>query len=396
MKKVLVIGDGQLGLMMAEAAARLGIVLDRVSPERGELFRGTGRMPELLAQGWCAEEYDVVTAEREHLPDNALLDRLREHPGFGAASAIEQIADRRTQKALLDELGIATACWATPRGRDDIGAFLRLHAPRAIVKAARGGYDGRGQWRVGRGADAPDPALHPQGLIIERAVAFARELSLVGARFANGRQLFYPLVQNHHADGMLRCTLAPATVSPAQQQRARAMLGTVMESLGYVGVMAMELFDEAGELLVNELAPRVHNSGYWTLAGAGVDQFDLHLRALCELPCVEPAHAGCTVMLNLVGTGFDPRWLAQPGARLHWYGKEPAPGRKLGHLNLHAPDAEQLGRVVGALLPMLDDAHGQGARHALALLQQDSPGGVPEHANRLIAFRVKNKVRFAI
>ena len=368
MKRVLVIGDGQLGLMLAQEAAGIGIELDRLCPERGLRYRGTGRRPEAVPQGWCADEYDVLTAEREHLPQNALLERLRGHPGFHAIHAIDLIADRRTQKALLDQLGIATAEWCVPQSREDVERFRANAGPRVVAKAARGGYDGRGQWRIGRAADAPDPREVGVGLIVERAVCFERELSLVGARFADGRMVFYPLVQNSHARGMLRFTLAPACVEAAMQQQAESMLGKVMDALDYVGVMAMELFEEAGELLVNELAPRVHNSGHWTQAGAAISQFGLHLRAICELPCTDVRASGSTLMLNLVGADFDPRWLDIAGASLHWYGKEPAPGRKLGHINLHAASRNDLPWSLCALLPALDDAHASSAGDALTLL----------------------------
>lgn len=368
MKRVLVIGDGQLGLMLAGAAARLGVELDRLSPEGCVLYRGTGRASEPLRDDWSAEEYDIVTAEREHLPECALMERLRAHPGFGAAATLATVSDRRSQKALFDRLAVPTAEWIVPRSLRDIEGFLRAHDSRAILKAARGGYDGRGQWRVTVDGPIPDPREHPAGLIAERAVHFQRELSLVGARFADGRTAYYPLVQNHHADGMLRCTVAPAETKPAQQRCAEQMLGAIMRELDYVGVMALELFEEDGRLLVNELAPRVHNSGHWSQAGAGVDQFELHLRALCGLPPGVHAPCGFTVMLNLVGTGFDPRWLGVAGVDLHWYGKSPAPRRKLGHLNLHASGRAELAGVIRRLLPLLDEAHASAARDALATL----------------------------
>jgi 5-(carboxyamino)imidazole ribonucleotide synthase len=146
------------------------------------------------------------------------------------------------------------------------------------------------------------------------------------------------------------------------------MLGRVMQALGWVGVMAVELFDEDGSLLVNELAPRVHNSGHWSQAGAVVDQFELHLRALCGLPCPDLRRPGIAAMLNLVGVPFDPRWLGDAGVSLHWYGKAMAHGRKLGHLNLHAEDAAGLAVALRRLLPLLDEEHAAAARHLLQLL----------------------------
>lgn len=370
MRRVLVIGDGQLGLMLAGAAARLGISLDRMSPEAGLLYRGTGREPEVLPPHWDADGYDVVTAEREHLPDNAWMQRLARHPGFGARAAIAELADRRSQKALLDRLGIPTAEWRVVHGEEDLQALLERFGAPVVVKAARGGYDGRGQWRFGvAGAVPPPPALYGQ-MIAERGVAFRRELSLVGARSADGSLAFYPLVENRHRAGMLRSTVAPARARPVAQQRAEAMLGRILRALDYVGVMAMELFEEDDVLLVNELAPRVHNSGHWSQDGAPVDQFELHLRALCGWPLPEAPEPATTAMLNLVGCSFDPRWLSLPGVRLHWYGKEVREGRKLGHLNLRARNEADLARQLDGLAPWLDADHALAAREAAQALRE--------------------------
>jgi 5-(carboxyamino)imidazole ribonucleotide synthase len=194
---------------------------------------------------------------------------------------------------------------------------------------------------------------------------------------------------------MLRCTVAPAETSSAQQHGAQDMLGAIMRELNYVGVMAMELFDHDGQLLVNELAPRVHNSGHWSQSGAGVDQFELHLRALCGLPSGDLAPRGVTAMINLVGNDFDPRWLGVPGGELHWYGKTPAPGRKLGHLNLNANRPAELAGMLERLLPLLDPAHVQAARHALAQVVEhgQTPGARGKSASD--HFNLKQSVQFA-
>jgi 5-(carboxyamino)imidazole ribonucleotide synthase len=386
MKRVLVIGDGQLGLMMAEAAARLGIVLDRVSPEQSLLFHGTGRHGTALPQDWSGKGYDIVTAEREHLPDTALMARLAQHPGFGAHAAIATLADRRSQKSLLDRLGIATADWCLVESQADIERFSGLHGGPVVVKAAQGGYDGRGQWRLdaARAAAAP-PALYGR-MIAERSVRFVRELSLVGARAADGRCVFYPLVENRHREGMLSFTLAPARGARAYQRRAEQMLRRIMDALGYVGVMAVELFEEDGALLVNELAPRVHNSGHWSQDGATTDQFELHLRALCGLPMLPPRAIGQTVMINLVGCHFDPAWLSVPHARLHWYGKEVRTGRKLGHINLQAPTARALLARLGALALLLDREHAWAVEEACKGLRPPPGQGYPRerHAQHAV------------
>ncbi len=369
MKRVLVVGDGQLGLMLAEAAARLGVIVDRVSPENGVLFHGTGRHATTLPHDWSAADYDIVTAEREHLPANALMTRLAQHPGFGVLTAIAALADRRSQKSLIDRLGIPTADWCVVGAQADIEHFSRLHGGTVVVKAAHGGYDGRGQWRLDAARASVAPTELYGRMIAERSVRFVRELSLVGARGIDGSCVFYPLVENRHHEGMLRFTIAPASGTRRYQRRAQEMLRRIMDDLGYVGVMAVELFEENGKLLVNELAPRVHNSGHWTQDGATVDQFELHLRALCGLPMPSPHAIGQTVMLNLIGCAFDPAWLSVPHARLHWYGKEVRVARKLGHINVHAQTRTALRARLGSLLPLLDAEHGGVVNEVLAALE---------------------------
>ena len=371
MKRLLVLGDGQLGLMLAEAASRLGVVLDRLALDGERLYRGTSSVGEPLPRDWDPSTYDLITAEREHLGESALIDRVSVHDGFRNAAAIAMLADRRSQKALLDRLGIETARWRVLYSTRDLTRLLAELGSPVIVKLARGGYDGRGQWRIVDARSArPSGELFGQ-LIGERAVSFSRELSLVGARGADGRCVFYPLVENYHADGTLRCTVAPAAVSPAMQRKAEGMLASIMQHLDYVGVMAMELFEERGELLVNELAPRVHNSGHWTLDGSSIDQFELHLRALCGWPLPQPSAEGLTVMLNIIGAEFDPAWLAHQGVRLHWYGKQWRADRKLGHLNLRATYASELAGRLHDLSPALDDAQREAVSAAIAILSGD-------------------------
>jgi 5-(carboxyamino)imidazole ribonucleotide synthase len=371
MQRILVLGSGQLGLMLAEAASRLGVQLDRLNPEEWTLLRGTSPVPEALPRDWDGLHYDRVTVEREHFPDRAVLERFAGHPGFGALDAVSRLADRRSQKSLLDALDVATAEWCVVHGPEDLDRLQRQVGLSLIVKAATGGYDGHGQWRVQESATKLPPTATPGHVIAERAVPFDRELSLVGARNAAGECVFFPLVENVHRHGMLVCTVAPARVDAAQQEQAETMLRCIMDELDYVGVMAMECFEESGRLLVNELAPRVHNSGHWSQEGANIDQFELHLRAVAGLPLMRPAATRRTVMLNLVGTEFDPVWLQHGHARLHWYGKEVRPGRKLGHLNVCSARGEELTLDLQGLLKEWDPLHRQDIRSALAVLERD-------------------------
>lgn len=336
---VLVIGQGQLGLMLAAAGARLGIAVDRLNPEESLLLPGTSDLAIATDLDSLLARYPVITAEREQLPDTPLVRGLVNSKGFHNRSAFERLPDRLTQKQLLDQLAIPTAPWRPLETPADLEAARDSLPGTLRAKLRSGGYDGRGQWRL-----APDDALPelPAAAIVEQEQQFSREVSLVGARGHDGELIFFPLVENRHRDSILSLTTAPAENSAAVQQEVEGWLGRIMETLDYVGVMAMELFDTGEGLKVNELAPRVHNSGHWTQQGASFSQFDLHLWTLCGLPVPQPEIHGVSAMLNLIGIEFDPQWLMVPHATLHWYGKEYRPGRKLGHINVRADSYQQL------------------------------------------------------
>lgn len=342
MKPVLVLGGGQLGLMMAEAGARLGLVVDRYDPERAVLLPGTSDLPVPITWEECQARYPVITVEREAFPDAGLSARLAASDRCVARGALAVIPDRFDQKSMLDRLGIPTAPWRTLDEPGDLAAAIGDFGG-VVVKARSGGYDGRGTWIIGDGDDStrvPTAALVGRA-IIEKKIPFRRELSIVGARNPQGDTLFYPLVRNWHVDGILRLSLAPASASAALQPQAEDILGRIMAELDYAGVMAVEFFDHNGELVVNEIAPRVHNSGHWTHEGADLSQFDLHVHALAGVPLQGLEVRGFSAMVNLIGTPFDDAWLQRPGV-LHWYGKSVRPGRKVGHANLVADTLENL------------------------------------------------------
>ena len=368
--KILVLGAGQLGAMLAEAASRLGFDLHQVDPERWALRHGTSLTRIALSEDWQGEGYDIVTVEREHFVDRRVLELFEEHPGFVVLPALDRLADRRRQKALLDEIGVATAEWTVVHDHDELEHLSRRIGAALIVKSATGGYDGRGQWRYEPGQPKELDGMIPGEAIAERMVDFDREVSLVGARGPAGACVFYPLAENVHREGMLRCTVAPAATTPELQAEAESMLTRIMQALDYVGVMAMECFEEAGHLLVNELAPRVHNSGHWTQEGASIDQFELHLRAITGLPLAQPEVTRPTAMLNLVGVEFDRAWLRIGRSRLHWYGKSFRQGRKLGHLNLYADSAGSLAELVESAGQALGPEQWEDLRSALGILQR--------------------------
>lgn len=345
MTSVCVLGNGQLGRMLRQAGEPLGIAVYPV---------GIDAEPQALPIA-----QSVITAEIERWPETALTRELAQHPAFINREIFPLLADRLTQKQLLDRLHLPTAPWQLLASSAEWPQFFAAPGDLAIVKRRTGGYDGRGQWRLREDQTATLPAECYGECIVEQGINFSGEVSLVGARTAAGETRFYPLTHNLHQDGILRASVALPQADSGLQARAEAMLGSIMHELAYVGVMAMECFLTPEGLLINELAPRVHNSGHWTQNGASISQFELHLRAILALPLPQPAVFAPSVMINLIGTDLNRDWLQQPLVHLHWYDKEVHPGRKVGHLNLHHGDPQQLIAALQALEPMLPADYAQ-------------------------------------
>jgi len=354
MKPVCVLGNGQLGRMLRQAAEPLGIAVYPV---------GLDAEPASLP---IAES--VITAEIERWPETALTRELARHPAFVNRDIFPRLADRLTQKQLLDELGLATAPWQLLAAPDEWPAVFEKLGELAIVKRRTGGYDGRGQWRLRAGETATLPAECYGECIVEQGIHFSGEVSLVGARGQDGSMVFYPLTHNLHEEGILRTSVAFPQADATQQQQAETMLSAIMQALDYVGVMAMECFITPQGLLINELAPRVHNSGHWTQNGASISQFELHLRAILGLPLPQPAVFAPSVMVNLIGSDVNHAWLTQPLVHLHWYGKAVRPGRKVGHLNLTDSEPSRLAAALHALQPLLPPEYASGLAWAQAKL----------------------------
>lgn len=313
---VAVLGNGQLGWMLLRDGERLGIPVNLLDTEQPSLPPPTS----------------IITVEREHWPATAANQQLQSHPGWQNSRALQCLVDRRRQKAMFDSLNLATSPWCIPDQTMDVEALRKDLGAGFFLKSAEGGYDGRGQWR-----DRSEQALpewYTQA-IAESAMNFDTEVSLVGARGRDGRCVFYPLTENYHHRGVLQASIAGHGLDPNLQTQAEAMLESLLVELDYVGVMAMECFVMKDKLYINEVAPRVHNSGHWTLDGSSISQFELHLRALLDWPMPDPEQEGISVMLNLLGLHHDPEWLQTPGARLYWYNKTHRPGRKMGHINFH-------------------------------------------------------------
>lgn len=344
--QVCVLGNGQLGRMLRQAGEPLGIAVYPV---------GLDAEPEAVPF-----QQSVITAEIERWPETALTRELARHPAFVNRDVFPIIADRFTQKQLFDKLNLATAPWQLLSSAQEWpGIFERL-GELAIVKRRTGGYDGRGQWRLRAGDTEQLPAECYGECIVEQGINFSGEVSLVGARGHDGRCVFYPLTHNLHQDGILRTSVAFPVADMALQQQAEAMLSAIMQELGYVGVMAMECFVTPGGLLINELAPRVHNSGHWTQDGASISQFELHLRAILKLALPRPVVNTPSVMVNLIGTALNYDWLQLPLIHLHWYDKAVRPGRKVGHLNLADSDIGRLSASLEALMPLLPQEYASG------------------------------------
>jgi 5-(carboxyamino)imidazole ribonucleotide synthase len=322
--------------MLALAGIPLGLRFRFLDPsadapaaEVGELVVGAYDDPAALAR--LADGAEAVTYEFENVP----VDAARSVGALPPPRALELGQDRLTEKDLFTRLGIPTARYG---GTADTGL-------PALVKSRRLGYDGKGQRLVRQ----HEPV--GEGELAEELVAFERELSIVAVRGRDGTMRFWPLAENVHRDGILRVSRAPASDAPTGA--AQELATRLLDELGYVGVIALELFEAGGLLLANEFAPRVHNTGHWTIDGAETSQFENHLRAILGLPLGSTAARAPAAMVNLIG-GLPAvgALLALPGAHVHLYGKEPRPGRKLGHVTLvGAPD-----EAVAEAIRLADDA----------------------------------------
>src|SRR5438132_10363698 len=293
-----------------------------------------------------ASGLELVTYEFENVPVKASTVLAGWFPVYPPPAALEAAQDRLAEKNLFRRLGIATTEFAPVSNPAGLDAAVKTIGLPAVLKTSRMGYDGKGQWilRTTEDVAKAKSEIPPVALILESFVPFTRELSILAVRSRNGESAIYPLVENHHRSGVLRISLAPEPGPDANIQRAaESAARLVLDSLKYVGVLALEFFEYQGELLVNEMAPRVHNSGHWTIEGAVTSQFENHLRAVLGLPLGSTGPAGHCAMLNLIGDLPDSsEVLAVPDAHLHLYGKSPRPGRKLGHVTLRAASPERL------------------------------------------------------
>jgi len=352
-----ILGGGQLGRMLALAGYPLGVRCTVYDPSPDACAGQVA--PHLCAPyddadalARFAQGKQVVTYEFENVPVDTVRRLENSAPVRPTPRALELFQDRLLEKQFLREVGIPTPAFAPVDLEDPADALEQVGCP-CVVKTRRGGYDGKGQ-RVVHTADEYFRAVAQRGgvpLIAEAFVPFDRELSAIGVRGHNGEMHAYPLVQNHHHEGILRLSIAPAPDSNALLPTAQDYLKRLMDALKYVGVLALEMFQVGDQLLANEVAPRVHNSGHWTIEGAHTSQFENHLRAILNLPLGSTAPRGMSAMVNLLGD-IPPiaPILRIEGAHLHLYGKTPRAGRKVGHITLCADDYKSLKKALAMVI----------------------------------------------
>jgi 5-(carboxyamino)imidazole ribonucleotide synthase len=347
-----IVGGGQLGRMLAMAAARLGLRCRVFSPDPDSPAF------DVVASATCAEyadvealelfagDVDVITYEFENVPAASAMILAARRPVLPNRAILETTQDRLIEKDFVTKLGIKTADYADVSSPQALRAAIARIGLPAVLKTRRFGYDGKGQTLI-RSGDDPDRVwedLGTKSAILEAFVPFEREISVIAARSADGNVECFDVTENEHRDHILKVSRVPAAISDALAAQARDIARRIADALDYVGVLAVELFvvqgDGGPKILVNEIAPRVHNSGHWTLDGASISQFEQHIRAIAGWPLGKPIRHGDVTMTNLIGDEINSYgdWLGVPGATVHLYGKgTPRPGRKMGHVTQVVP-----------------------------------------------------------
>jgi 5-(carboxyamino)imidazole ribonucleotide synthase len=361
-KRLGVIGAGQLGQMLGIAASKLGIETVFLDPSDNPPASGEGHVicePFDSAEGLAqlAKASDVITYEFENVPVDALESIAGEVPVYPPAEALRNAQDRYLEKSLFERLEIPLAGYCSVSNLDELEYAAGILGLPFVLKTRTLGYDGKGQ-AVVRNATDKDAAWQKLGkvpLIAEQFVNFEYEVSIIGARNRHGACVVYPLTENQHRDGILRVSRAPCRDTNLGDVAASYLI-KLLQHLDYVGVLALELFVQDGKLLANEFAPRVHNSGHWTIEGTATSQFSNHVRAVMDLPLGGTSAAGCAGMVNLIGTmptnlpaGSDFPYF------LHDYRKASRPGRKLGHITVLAEDMATLDRRIAGIESILDN-----------------------------------------
>jgi 5-(carboxyamino)imidazole ribonucleotide synthase len=355
-----ILGGGQLGYMLALAGYPLDFHFRFLDPSPqapvGRIApRVTAEYADYEALDKFAHGLALVTYEFENVPVEAARHLAQHVPVYPPPQALETAQDRLNEKSLFQKLGIPTTEFVAIDSVAELDSAVRKLGLPCVLKTRRLGYDGKGQWVLRSQDDVAQlqKDFPSAPLILENFVSFTRELSILAVRGRSGETAFYHLVENHHRQGILRLSLAPApALTPALQKEAESAALRILEALDYAGVLTVELFQCGGHLLANEIAPRVHNSGHWSIEGAVTSQFENHLRAVAGLPLGETRILGCSAMLNLIGEVPElAELLAIPDAHPHLYGKPSRPRRKVGHVTVRAESAAQLSARLKQLPP---------------------------------------------
>jgi len=355
-----VLGAGQLARMIALAGYPLGVDFifldpsaDACATRLGEHLHGDYNDPRLLAQ--LAERADVVTYEFENVPADVaefLASHTQVHP---APKALAVAQDRLIEKTFFHDFAIPTPAYAAVDSLESLEQAMSIIGWPAILKSRTLGYDGKGQSLLKSADDLKSAWEQLDGVpaIVEAFVPFNREVSIIAARNVSGAIVFYPLSENFHRGGILR--VSECCDNDPMQQQAECYISRLMEALDYVGVLALELFEIDGKLIANEFAPRVHNSGHWTIEGAETSQFENHLRAILDLPLGATTAVGKAAMVNFIGgLPVTEELLAIPQAHLHLYDKAPRKGRKVAHATVRTETTEQLTTLIKQLTMLAD------------------------------------------
>lgn len=362
--KVGIIGCGQLARMMAHAAhARdIGTCFAAEAQEPTHCVTGLGPVTRIGSATTGEElftamgEPDVITVEREQV-DTQLLRELASHcPVYPNPEAVEQSGNRVLERSLLIKLGLPVAAYVQIRTFADIVEALPAFSYPIFIKSCTQGYDGKAQWRLKQESDLPilEREFYDQSCVLEQGIKFTAEVSIIGVRSADGEIRFFPLTENHHHNGILLASFSPVNETLRRhEQTARNYLAAILEATNYVGVLCAELFVTEEGLVINEIAPRVHNSGHWTMDGCNSSQFDQHILAITGQTLAPVRTAPAAAMINVLGSETAIEGYSHGSAIRHSYNKSPRPGRKLGHINFAGQDRAAIRNAAEALLKTL-------------------------------------------
>lgn len=365
---IVILGHGQLARMMYLGATQLGINVIAIDPNQRVCVNPVDKTVLNLTIEQALLFCKAVTSEFEHLPKDLVQQAQQSGKFKPNASAISAGADRIVEKALLEKLNIANCPHHIVLSVSDLQQAYQALGPKLILKTSKDGYDGYGQWRIFSAEDLTrvcnelgDFDFADMPLVAEQCIEFEREISLLGVTDVHGEHRYYPLTENHHSNGQLVLSLAPAPKLTEQlQQRAQAIHQKIAKELNYCGVLAIELFQTGEQLLVNEIAPRVHNSGHWTQQGCATSQFENHIRAVAGLPLGDTQAQHQVAMVNYVGEPKPSESILQlANTHLHWYDKDVRAKRKMGHINLVANDTESLQRLITQVHDLLPESLAQ-------------------------------------